>query len=1004
MTKRFLLSLAVFVLTTAFHSLLAQNKSVSGVVTDAEGVPLPGVSVMVKSTTRGVATDFEGQYRIDAAQGEVLVFSSIGFISQEISVGGGNSLTINVLLKEDTQQLDEVVIVGFGVQKKVNLTGSVATIDNKLLESRPMTSVSSGLAGLLPGVSIRQSSGLPGGDGATIRVRGIGTLNNSNPMVLVDGVESSMNEINPNDIASISVLKDAASAAIYGSKAANGVVLITTKSGKKDTFTVNYAASVGYQAPTQLPEYMSSAEYATIYKDAGSTRFTDADIELFRNGTSPYTHPNTDWLDLLYSGSGLLYNHDLSFSGGNEKSTYRASIGHQNQDGIIKYTGKKQYNARLNLVMTPKKWLTGTMNMSFTRQNLEEPNNSYVGGGLDQIVRQTYRIAPWIPYRNEDGTYGTISDGNPIAWIDQGAQLKKRRDYFLGIGSLEIRPIEDLRIKGLMSLRTYNQDYNEKNNEIQYNPTKYQGPTKLSIYSDFDQRFITDFTVDYSKTFGIHTLSALAGYHMETYNFKRTYAYRENFPSTSLEDLNGGSTQGMKAEGYTRELNMISYFGRLNYSILDRYLFEANLRYDASSRFAKENRWGSFPSLSAAWRISEEAFFENARETFNNVKVRASWGKLGNQDALDSGNTAYYPTVPTLSLGYDYPFNSTIVSGAAIAEARNRNLKWEGLETWGIGLDLGIKNKINVTLDYYDKQTTGIIMNVPAPETFALSNYYDNVGRVSNKGIELMVDYRDTFGEFDLNLSGNVSYNKNELLELAGTNEIITGRYIRRIGNPIDAFYGYKTDGLYRTAADLTEWAPNRVGAVQLGDLRYVDVDGDNQITTADRTILGSSFPKYHFGFNIGLGYKNFDFLAIFQGTLGGYGYMDFDAVGGANGDAQKPNVLWRDRWTPDNVNASVPRLPVGTVAATSMPQNNTLEYWLRSTDYLRLKSLQVGYNLPQNVLEKFQISSLRLYYSGQNLLTITDYLKGFDPEAPSGRGSGYPVVMINSIGLSVTF
>lgn len=910
-----------------------------------------------------------------------------------------------MLLKEDAQQLDDVVVVGYGTQKKVNLTGSVATVDSKLLESRPVTNVSSGLAGLLPGVYINQQSGLPGNDSAIIRVRGVGTLNNSNPMVIVDGVESTMNEINPNDIASISVLKDAASAAIYGSKAANGVILITTKSGKKDTFSVTYSTNVGYQAPTKLPEYMDSAEYASLLKAEGDNRFTDADIELFRNGTSPYTHPNTDWLGLLYSGSGLQYNHDISLSGGSEKNTYRASLGYQNQEGIIKHTGKKQYNARLNLNMTPLKWLTGTMNMSFTRQNREEPNNAYVSGGLDQIVRQTYRIAPWIPYKNEDGTYGTIGDGNPIAWIDQGVQINERRDFFLGIGALEIRPIEDLRIKGTISLRTYNRDYNRKNNEVQYSPSKYHGPTKLDITTNFEQRFTTDFTIDYSKTLGVHAFHALAGYHTETFNLKQNFGYREKFPSTVLEDLNGGATQGMKAEGFTRELNMISYFGRLNYTLLDRYLFEANLRYDASSRFAKENRWGAFPSVSAAWRLSEERFMEGVRDIFNNIKFRISWGRLGNQDALINNNSnSYYPTIPTLSLGYDYPFNSNIASGAAIAEARNTNLKWETTESKGVGLDLSIFKKVNLTLDYYDKLTYEIIMNVPSPETFAKSNYYDNVGKVSNKGIELTLEYRDKFGEVDFNFGGNIAYNKNKLLELAGTNEIISGRRIRRIGEPIDAFYGYKTDGLYRVDADLTSWAKNEVGTVRLGDLRYVDINNDGKVTPDDRTVLGSSFPTYNYGFNIGFAYKNFDLLAIFQGTLGGYGYMDYVAIGGAVGDTEKPSSIWRDRWTPDNINASVPRIQLRNMRGTSMPQPYTLEYWLRSTDYLRLKNLQIGYNVPSHHLERFKMKNLRIYYSGQNLFTLTNYIKGFDPEAPSGRGSDYPVVMVNSVGLSLTF
>ncbi|SMO32195.1 TonB-linked outer membrane protein, SusC/RagA family [Saccharicrinis carchari] len=991
----------------ALANVQQQGKTVTGTIRDANGEPIPGASIVVKGTTTGTISDMDGNFTLSGVpEDATLQFSFVGMNSVEVSAAGQS--TFNIVLQEETMGLDEVVVVGYGVQKKVNVTGSVATVDSKMLENRPMSSVSAGLSGLLPGVYVKQTSGLPGGDGGSIRIRGTGTLNNSSPMVIVDGVESSMNEISPEDIGSISVLKDAASAAIYGSKAANGVILITTKSGKVGVPQVRYSGDFGWQAATDLPEYLGSAEYAEMYNEAllndGKTeRFTPEDIALFKNGTDPYGHPNTDWLDMLYSGSGFQTSHNVSLAGGTENTTYRTSVNYQKQEGIIEHTGKDRYNVRTNVTSSPYSWLTSNVNLSYTRQSVYEPNNAYVGGGLDQIIRQAYRIAPWIPYKYEDGTYGTISDGNPMAWIDQGKQIDKMQNFFLGVGSLTFTVTEGLTVKGTASIRTYKEDKNSLNKEIQYNPSKYHGPTKMEQLYTNTERITGDLVANYTKSFGGgHNIAAMVGYHAESYDYKRTKAYRENFPSTSLGDLNGGATKGMVAEGYTRELNMLSYFGRVNYDLNSKYLFEANLRYDASSRFHEDNRWGAFPSFSAGWRLSEENFMAGLRETVDNLKVRVSWGMLGNQDALNE----YYPTIPTLSLGKDYPFNSQINSGAAIVNAKNKDLVWEKTTSWGIGLDIMLKSKINLTLDYYDRRTEDIIMKVPSPETFALSDFYDNVGEMSNKGFEATFQYNDKFGEVGFNFGGNFALNTNELISLAGQNQVIDGRYLRRIGEPVDVFYGYKTNGLYQSTQDIADWAENTLygtSKIKPGDLRYVDVTGDKKVTSDDRTILGKSTPDFIFGFNLGANYKNFDIMALFQGTLGGYGYMDFDAVGAVSGDSSKPSALWKNRWTPSNTNTSVPRVTAST-SGVSMPQNSTTEYWLRSTDFLRLKNLQIGYNIPKSVLQNVGISKVRIYYSGDNLLTFTNYLKGFDPEAPSGRGSGYPVVMVNSFGVNVTF
>ncbi|AUC83843.1 SusC/RagA family TonB-linked outer membrane protein [Polaribacter sp. ALD11] len=990
-------------------SVIAQEKefTIKGVIIDgAYDQPIPGASIMEKGTKNGVVSDFDGNFKLSVKnKNATIIISYMGYVTVEVAVN--NRSQINVSLEGAFTSLDEIIVVGYGTQKKVNLTGSVASVDGDMLESRSITSVSAGLSGLLPGVSVNQSSGMPGADGGTIRIRGTGTLNQASPMVLIDGAEGSLSDVQANDIASISVLKDAASAAIYGSKAANGVILITTKSGKTGEPVISFMSDIGWQSPTRLPDYLGSYDYGSLYNEAlvnsgKPPKFSDNDLELFRNGTDPFGHPNTDWQNLLYSGSGFVNTNNLGISGGSEFTKYRASINHQKQNGIIKHTGKDEYNVRLNLTVTPKKWLTTNMNLSYTQMDRESPNNAYVGGGVDQIIRQTNRIAPWIPYKNEDGTYGTISDGNPIAWLDMGPQINYQRKTFVGIGSVQVDLFEGFNVKALVSHRNVESDNSEMNKEIQYNPSKYHGPTKLTEDLSTSTRNTFDLTANYNKTFyERHNLGVLAGYHTESYNYKRTTAYRENFPNTELPNLNAGSTNGMKNTGYTRELNMVSWFGRVNYDYMGRYLFEANVRADASSRFAKDNRVGVFPSFSAGWRISEESFFEGFKNTMNDLKVRVSWGQLGNQDALDD----YYPTIPTLGLGIDYPFNSEINSGAAVTNAKNARLIWEKTTSYGLGIDTRLFRKIDVTIDLYKKLTEGIIMKVPAPNEFALNNFFDNVGQLENKGIEVSLNYSDRFGEFDFGFGGNIAFNKNELVQLADTDQVINGRKIRQLGESLDSWYGYKTDGLYQSQEDIDSYATNTIygNQIQPGDLRYVDVTGDGKVDADDRVLLGNSMPDLIFGFNFSLGYKNFDFLALFQGAAGGYGYMDFDAVGAVNGDGQKPSAIWLDRWTPENTNTSVPRLIAG-INGPSMPQNSTTSYWLRSTDYLRMKNLQIGYNIPSEILENWKISRLRVYYSSQNLFTLTSYLKGWDPEAPSGRGSSYPVVATNSIGVNLTF
>lgn len=986
-----------------------QHKQLKGVVEDVFG-PITGASVVVKGITNGIVTDMDGNFVLnDLKQGDIVVVSFIGYLTQEIKYTGQASLKVE--LKEDTQKLEEVIVVGYGTQKKVNVTGSVANVDNKLFENRPITNVSSGLQGLLPGVSVTQSSGQPGSDTGTIRVRGTGTLNSADPMVIVDGVESTMNDIDANDIESISVLKDAASSAIYGSKAANGVILITTKRGKSGKATISYSGNFGLTKATSIPEYFTSAQVAEYWNAAleyeGSDPiYTAEEIQKYKDGSDPENYSNTDWHDLVYK-TAFQQTHNINVSGGSETARYMASVGYQGQDGIIDNFNKNQYNMRLNLDMNPTKKMETNFSLSYTQQDINSPVGAYSDGGVAQILRLLNRISPMVVGKYSDGTYGSVSDGNPLAWIENGGKQNLKRHNLLAIGSAKYNFLPSLSLKAQVAYKMYLEDKDKYTKRVQYNSTYAQGTTSKAVTNTFYDRITADITPEFKKSFGKHNLNVLAGFHSELYSYKQTYAYRKGYPSNSLTDLNAGSASTAQAEGYTRQLAMLSWFGRVNYDYAGKYLFEANIRYDGSSRFAEENRWGTFPSVSAGWRISEEGFFDGLREKVNNLKLRASWGKLGNQEILDSdGNPSYYPTVSTMSLGYDYALGGSLASGGLTYYAVNPDLKWEATTTWGAAVDVALLNKITFTAEYYNKTTSGILMEMNTASTFALSSYYANLAKIRNSGVELSVDYNDMFGKVGFNFGGNIAFNKNRVLDI-GTNEYEyvngTDNYnaVNWVGHAMNSIYAYETAGVFQTQEELDSWPEYgfTTKTRRLGDVKYVDTNGDRKVTAEDRTIQGSTDPKVTFGFNIGATFHNFDLIAFFQGAAG-VSRIVSEGIGALSSSTAKPNSLWLDSWTPTNTDAQYPRL------ATPNADINT-EYsdiWVQNSSYLRMKDLQIGYTFPKALLNKIGISKLRVYYSGQNLLTFTGMLKGWDPEAPAGRGNAFPQTVVNSVGLNLTF
>lgn len=979
-----------------------EGKAITGTVTDENGEPIIGANIRIAGSTSGVITDIDGNFSLNASPGDLLRVTYIGYLSAEVKATGNSPL--HILLKEDLQSLQEVVIVGYGVQKKINLTGAVATVSSKELEGRPLTSVSAGLQGLVPGLTITQGSGQPGKDGGTIRIRGVGTLNNAAPMVLVDGIESSIDDVDPNEIASISVLKDASSAAIYGSKAANGVILVTTQRGSADKTKITYNANLGWQSPTDLPEHLTAWDYATLYNEAlaydgKAPRFTQEEIEILRNGSDPYRYANTDWQKLLYAGSGFQQQHNVNISGGTEKMRYMGSVGYQQQAGIIKHVSKKQFNTRINLDITPVKGLDINLNLAFTNRDIVEPTNPYTGN-MGMYFSMVNCMAPWIPYKDANGYYGTTSEGNPIAWMDLGSTNDQTERRINALGSVKYEFFPGFTAKAQGTYRVYADDSHEFIKDIWYTPTQYHGPNKLTEISRFSTMKTGDVILNYKREQGAHTIEAMAGFHSEIYEGKKTTAYRQNFPNNDLTDLDAGSPKGQKAEGYSEKLTMLSYFGRINYSYADKYLLEANIRSDASSRFTKGNRWGVFPSFSAGWRISEEPFMRSLKGVISNLKLRGSWGKLGNQSALE-----YYPAIPIIGLESNYPFNGQIVSGAAQTKAKKSAISWEKTRTWGVGTDLTLFNDLHLSLDYYDRLTTDILMDINAPATFGLGGYVDNIGRVSNKGIEVSAGYNFRIKKLSLSVGGNFAYNVNELLDLGGDDYMIDGAHkIKKVGYALNSFYGYQTAGLFQNEEEIKQWASYKMSGEKVlpGDLKYVDRSKNGEVNAEDRIVFGSTDPKYTFGFNVGARACGFDLSLLWQGAAGVSGYMESEAIGHFSGDTAWPNTLWLNRWTAEHPDTNVPR--VSLAGGVSRPEKITSDYWIQNANYLRLKNLQLGYTLPKAWLSKTGIENLRIYYSGQNLLTFTSFLKGWDPESPAGRGSHYPQVKVNSFGVNLTF
>lgn len=977
------------------------NRKITGTVKDNNGEPVIGANVSVKGTTNGTITDVDGNFSLEnISDNDIIVISYIGYTSQEIKAGKQTSLKI--ILKEDTQAIDEVVVVGFGTQKKVNLTGSIGTVKtDEVLKSRPVTNVQELLAGSVPGMVVSKGSGAAG-SGASINIRGTSTIGNSSGvLVLIDGMPGNIYTLNPNDIESVSVLKDAASAAIYGSRAANGVVLVTTKTAKAtERPTVEFSSNIGIQNPQFKLDFVGSEDFMRLYdqamiNDGKDAIYGEQGIQDLRAGK----YVDNKWYKEIYKKNTIINNTHLALSGKERSIAYRFSISNDYQDGNLPNNNYNRLIFKPDMRFQILKNLEAHASLQYTQTNIKNPN-----GGTTGWQSQAARISPITPIRNSDGSYaaGGAMGGNPIAGVNESGYSKERHKEMMAIFDVTYSPLKDWNIKG--NIATYSHNTTTKNRVSTYYLYDEEGNiaktenrvSSLKETNTYNFRTQLQFTTDYSfKIASDHNFKVLAGYSQEYYKSDGFWASRDNMPFDNVDVLNTGSSnkQNGSADGdgneYANDVAVQSWFGRLNYDYQGKYLFEASLRADGSSRFAKNHRWGVFPSFSAGWNLHRESFMIETNNWLSELKIRASWGVLG-----DAEKVGYYPTAQILS--YDpkiYAFNDKLVGGAYNNIAVNQNITWEESKYTNIGLDFGLfDQRIKLSADYFINMRDNILYRPPVPSEFGLNAPYSNLLKMKNQGMDIMAGYQDGNGDFHWGIDVNLSYSKNKVLEMGDSERWIENNTVTYLNDRYQLPFGYEAIGLFQSEEEIAN-SPNQ-GNVLPGNIKYKDQNGDNIIDGEDRVVLNRKIPL-NFGMNLSFGYKDFDFSLNMYGKLNTKKYLQgYEGWAFYLTDNARPMHL--DAWSESNPDASYPRLTLTNTSNDYDSRYNS--FWLRTADYLKIQNVQVGYTLPQNVLEHVNIKYLRVYLSGQNLATITGY-DGFDPE-----GGWYPLARTFSFGFNLQF
>jgi len=1041
------LSLFLFFGVIVFSSAIAQT-TVSGTVVDEAGTPLPGVSVVIEGTTTGVSTDFDGLYSIETeSEDAVLVFSYIGFLTQQIPVNGQS--TIDVTLQEDVQNLEEVVVVGYGTQKRATVSGAVASVKGEELTKSPTVNLTNSLSGRVPGLFVSQASAEPGYDNATIRIRGTNTYNNSGALVVVDGIpdrDGGLARINPADIESISVLKDA-SAAIYGARAANGVILVTTKQGKTGKPKITISSMQGWAAPTVIPKMADAPQYAelrnelevynlpveewqgatdgfnsvgTYTRPDGTQRdaiYTPADLELFRNGLDPWGHPNTDWFDETFKRGSSQEKHTMQLSGGTENIRYFTSLGYLKQDAYYKKsaTGYEQYDLRINLdakISEGIQFKVGVLGREEKRYFPTEPAGA--------IFRMLTRGRPTEPAFWPNGFPGPdIENGqNPVVITTNATGYDRdTQDFFQSNASLDIKIpwVEGLKLQTTAAIdksfrnrkvwRTpwflYSWD-GENRNESGLTPGQ-RGPAepRLTQFTENRLNILLGANLQYEKSFGDNNLLVLVGTNKETKTYEGFNAFRRYFISPAIQDLFAGGTDEQDIFGSSDRASRLNYFGRVSYDFKEKYLMEFLWRYDGSYLFPEETRYGFFPGFTAGWVVTKENWFDESTSDslFNYLKLRGSWGQLGN----DKFNDAEFPANQFLAT---YGFGSYVINNAEVttlseSKVPNTGITWEVATNINIGLDARfIKNKLSLEFDWFKNLRTDILTTPSAslPALSGITPPRQNFGEVENKGFDFLLGWNDFVGDdFQYGITVNAGYAKNKIIfndEAEGSPE-----WQRQTGRTIFAQLVYGYDGVFATQADIDAETLDYsalVNNLRPGDMKILDYDGDGAITPDDRYRNDKNlYPTLQGGINLTASYKNFDVSMLFQGAWGGEIFFSFGEAGTIG------NYLERDynnRWSVNNPSSVHPRIT--NRGDQYFSNGNT--YWRNDTDYIRLKNFEVGYNFHDEIVSQIGLSNMRFYLNGSNLFTWTDAL--FDPESLNTSGRDYPVSKIFSAGVSVTF
>lgn len=993
--------------------------TVRGTVLDQTGNPIPGVTVSVSGTTIGTATDLDGEYSLSVPEGSTLVFSFIGYETQSIAVG--DQSVIDITLNEDMASLDEVVVVGFGTQKRVNITGAISTVDMDRLENAPVTNSSQLLQGV-QGVYVNQAGGQPGRDAATIRIRGQGTLNNNDALILVNGIEFPLSEVNPNDIESISVLKDAASAAIYGSRAANGVILVTTKSGSKERFQIRYNVYAGFQKVNYLPDvvkdpvqFMELRNQAMINGGRLIVDYPQTLIDEYREGMNndPYTYPNNDWFDIMFSAA-LIQEHNLQFSGGAENITYALSLGYLDQKGVMMGSNSNRYSLGFNSTVQLSKNLKIGTNINAIFRNIDEPV-----AGVQNLMGSILKAQAFHPTYLEDGRYANTfvrSTGHnifrhPIVLATEGENHTIQQRYLINLFAEYELPFS---ITYKINVGINKSD--DQNTTFVPDIFIYQNKTGAATRVPFngDAMSVSQQNRSTRKAFGgninttifntlnwshsineTHNISSLLGISSESFSDNSFWGQNEGYLGNDLYELNAGSSNPAVFSTSTKsQLN--SYFGRLGYNYNEKYLFEANFRYDGSSRFAKDKRWGLFPSFSAGWRLDRENFLANV-SWLSDLKLRASWGKLGNE------RIGLFRYLNLINLGQDYSFGNNVSAGAAVTSYNDPNITWETTTISNVGIDAGFfDNRVSLEVDVFKKRTTDILRAVNLPSQVGnLAGPIRNIGTVDNTGFELGLNYRNNINGFNYQINGSVTRITNEVVDLRGQT-IFNDRNIIREGYPIDSYNLIHAIGIFQSQEEIDS-SPFQTADTRPGYIKYQDTNGDGFVTEDDRIISGGVIPEFTYQFSLNFGYKGFEINAFFQGVQNINTYTSLIAAQPFWFGTAVTKEWITDAWTPENRNA---RLPILTTYESSFNENfRNSDFWLRDASYLRMKNLQIGYTIPNQILSKYGITNLKFYLNGQNLLTFSK-MKDFDPEKNiSGNNFyEYPTVKMYTAGLNVTF